>query len=338
MTKDSKVNLFINLEPILKRLVSSNIDEYLKVKTNEKSFEMISNIINLAAHYRLFFAKNKIYSNIYMYIGYPFKVEYKNRNINPNYRDYYEHKYTKDPKTTILTNTLNNVLPFVKIILEYVEGVYLIESDTLESSTVPNLIMREFPTNNVNFILSTDRYDYQYAVKGAYIIRPKLQDSYLVSKTNLMNMIKLEDKIVNDIEVGTNFFPFILSLLGDKYRNIEKIKRIGLGNLLKLINKAIDENLIGKDVSNINLLSKIVKEEYRALLLTNYYCTDIDTQLQMMNVRDVYNVTKQIIDKFDNVALKKINNDYFKHYPIYLIELTEANNLLGKKRKKDIFL
>lgn len=52
LTRDSRVNLFINLEPIIKKLAGANIEDYLKVRTEEKSYEMISNIINLASHYR----------------------------------------------------------------------------------------------------------------------------------------------------------------------------------------------------------------------------------------------------------------------------------------------
>lgn len=332
---DSKVNVFINLEPVLKKLVASNIDEYLKVKTEEKSFELISNIINLAAHYRLFFTKNKLYSKIYLYLNYPFKTNYKNRLINPDYRKNYQHKYTKDTKTLVLSNSLENVLPFVKIILEYIEGVYLIESDYIESALVPLIVTKEYPSNALNFIVTTDKYEYQYVNKGFYIIRPKQDVSYIVSRKNLIEMIKLEEKVLTDKTVNPDLYPFILSLLGDKYRNIEKIKRVGLTSILKMINSAIENNIIGKDVTNINILSNIIKEEYRGMILSNYYCIDLDTQYNLLNYKDLYEITSQIVDKFDNIALKKINDQYFSNYPIYLLELTEARLI---KKKPNIFL
>lgn len=336
LSQDSKVNLFINLEPILRKLVNSNIEEYLKVRTDEKAFELISNIVNLAAHYRLFFTKNKLYSKIYLYLNYPFKTVYKNRLIQSDYRKAYEHKFTKDNKSTVFSNTLENVLPFVKIILEYVEGVYLIEVDSIESSLLPLIITKESKSNEVNFILSSDKYEYQYVNKDFYIIRPKQDDSYMVTKSNLIRMVKLENKIVNDIEVGSNFYPFILSLLGDKQRNIEKIKRVGLSSLLKTIHKAIKDNLISKDISNINILANIIKEDYRGLLLKNYYCVDLDTQYQMLNIKDLYSITSQVVDKFDNVELKKINDQYFRTSPLMLLELTGASKLI--KKKKNVFL
>lgn len=214
------------------------------------------------------------------------------------------------------------------------DGVYLIEADSIESSLVPHIIKKDTPANEINMIVSTDRYDYQYVNKDYYIIRPKKADSYMIDKNNLMHILKLEDKIVNNITVGSHFYPFILSLLGDKYRNIEKIKRVGLASLLKIIHGAIENSIISKDVSNINILSGIMKEEFKGLLLQNFYCTDIDTQFSMLNIKDLYSITSQLTDKFDNVTLKKINNEYFKQHPLFLLELTEANNLIKKKKRK----
>lgn len=333
----SRINFFINFESILKKLSASNVDEYLKVRNSEKIYEMIAEIINLIAHYRMYFTKNRLYSKIYMYMGYPFNITYLNQEINPDYRSDYKHKYTKDRKNFHLSNTIELAIDHVKTILEYIEGVYFITSDSIEPSIIPKIILEENKENAINFILTTDRYEYQYVNKSLYILRPKQNDSYLVSKENVIKIIKLEEKLINDIEVGSNFLPFILSLTGDKYRSIGKLKGVGVAGLLKILDKGIKENIIGKDVTNINLLERIVKPDYVPLLRMNYLCTDIDSQFMRLNVRNKHSIMSQIVDKFDNVSLKKINDQYFRMYPIHLLELTEANKLV-KTRKKDIFL
>jgi hypothetical protein len=249
----------------------------------------------------------------------------------------YEHKYTKDPKTIILKNTLDYSLGFVKTILEYVEGVYFIEPDSIEPSLIPYVITRQSKDDNINIILSTDRYDYQYATEGFYIIRPKQEDSYMVTKENLINIVKLEEKITSDVLVGSNFYQFILPLLGDKYRDISKIRRVGLASILKMIAAGIKADVIGKDTYNHNVFSDILKAEYQSLFRTNFSCTNLVSQYNMLNVRDFYTIEKQIVDKFDNIALKKINDEYFKYYPIYLLELTDAGKL-NKKKGPDVFL
>jgi hypothetical protein len=334
---DSKINLFINLEPILRKLTASDIDKYLRVKKDEKIYEMVSNIVNLAAHYRLFFSKNKLYSNVYIYVGYPFNAVYKNADLQPNYRKTYQHKYTKDPKSMVLGHVLNEVIPLTKTILEYVKGVYLIESNTVETSVIPQVITNESNDNYLNFMLTTDRYEYQYTNHNFYIIRPKQDHSYLLNKDNVIDLMKLEDKIVNDIRLPSSFVPFILSLLGDKYRNIEKIKRIGIGNILKMIRQAIDMNIISSNVTNINVLAEVLKEDIRSQVMENYYLTDIVSQYQVLNMKGRYSITSQLVDKFDNVSLKKINEEEFYLYPMYIMELTHANNLQKPRHNFNIF-
>lgn len=336
LNKNSKVNVFINFESILKKLSSSNIEEYLRVKGEERNFEMISNIINLASHYRLFFAKNGIYSKIFIYLNYPFKNMYKNRLINADYRTYYENKYAKNPNHFVLNEVISSSLPLTKIILEYVEGVYLIQSDYIENSLVPYVISKDTTDNVVNFILTNDKYEYQYVNNGFYILKPNKDDSLLLTKDNAIEIFKRQENIMNDVTLNSRYLPFILSLLGNKERNIEKIKRIGLANIIKMINRALKEHVISEGVYNINILSNIIKEEYKSLVLNNFYCTDIETQFQMLNIKDLYVITSQVIDKFDNETLKKLNDQYFSLYPIQLLELTSGSKFL-KKEKKNIF-
>lgn len=333
----SRVNLFINLEPIIRKLTASNVDEYLRVKNKEKSYELISNIINLASHYRMFFTKSKLYSKVYMYVNYPFRSQYKNRMLNSKYRKDYEQKFTDNPKAMVLSHTMDNIIPFIKIILEYVEGVYLIPSGAVEASVVPQVINKEYPNTHLNLLVSTDRYDYQYVNQGFYILRPKKDQSYIVSPQNAVEIMKLEDKVVDPTLVGNNFIPFILSVLGDKNRSIPKLKRVGIAGIVTMLHKAIEDNIIGPDVRNINILSQIIKDEYRAQVMTNFYTTDIESQVQALNVRDIHMIKEHIVDKFDNVSLKKMNDEYFHGYPIQLMELTEATELLTTRRKKSIF-
>lgn len=330
--EDSTINIFINIESVIRKLASTNVEQYLQVKSDEKTLEMVSCIVNLAMHYRLFFTKNKLYSRVFLYMNYPLsKNYYKNRSINPDYRTYYEHKLTANPKYFTLGKTISDAIPFAKIILEYVEDVYMLQVDGIESSVVPQLITSEcIPDNSVNIIVSSDSYDYQYANKDFYIIRPKQNESYVVNKNNLMDILKNEEKYSKDLKLDSRYYSFIISLLGDRYRNISKLKKIGLATIDKMISKGIEEGIIGKDVFNINILSNIIKQEYRQEVLNNFYCTDIDTQFSMLNFTDKSSISSQLINKFDNLSLKKLNDDYFKNYPLYLVELMGASKYKKK--------
>ena len=63
--------------------------DYLKMNNPIKHIEFISNVINLAAHYKGFFIKNGINLNIYLYIQHPFEsTDQINRKYNDEYRMY----------------------------------------------------------------------------------------------------------------------------------------------------------------------------------------------------------------------------------------------------------
>jgi len=332
ITPNSTINLFINFEPILKKLVTANIEDYLKVKKDERSIELMSNILNLASHYRSFFSKNKLYSKIYIYISYPIiKNTYKNRAMNENYRKYYEDKYGNNPKTFVLSQTLSTIIPLLSVITDYIEGVYFIKSNNIESSLIPYIITKNFKDSSINLILSNDKYEYQYVNNNFYIIHPKKQDSYIIGKDNLIEIIKYEDKIINNIEIDSSLYPFIKSILGDKYRNIEKIKNLGLLTIIKTLDKAIKQGVINNNTNSINILSNIIKKEFKNHLLNNYYTTNLGSQFKALTLKDIYSVTEQIIDKFDNLSLRNLNDKYFTQYPIQLLELTSGGNLSKKK-------
>src|SRR5574344_189362 len=67
---NKKVNVFINLDSLIRTLTSENILRYLVNSNNEnylfQTRNFISNIFNLAAHYRRYFSARHIYSDIYL--------------------------------------------------------------------------------------------------------------------------------------------------------------------------------------------------------------------------------------------------------------------------------
>lgn len=335
ITKDSRVNVFINMEPVLRKLLSVTNEDYSRVsKINLKEFT--SNIINLAAHYRLFFAKNKLYSRIYVYIPTP-QSAYINSTFIEEYRQGYYHNMTKNAKYKNLGNVISDSQEIVQLISEYIEGVYFIESGSIENSVIPYIINSENNDNFHNFIVSNDPYDFQYANLGFDIIVPKKEDSYIVNKDNLIRCLKTRERVETDLEPGPLVYPFILSIMGDKRRSIPKISRMGLMTILKTIDKAISNNIITDRTFNINLLSSIVRDDYSSILLNNFYATDIKSQYSRLGQYDTYFISKQIKDKYDEESLKKINDLYFSETPIMLLEACSGTKFKEKEKDTSIF-
>lgn len=329
------VNVFINLEPIFRK-VATNPDmvKYLKVQTQEKNNEFIAEVINLAAHYRLFFNKARLKSKIYMYFGYPFTVggPYANRRYVDEYRMNYQEKFTRDTNGRIVGNLINDTVSIISTICNYIDGVYFVPMDYIEPSLLPKFMVHKFGSKSLNLIVTNDRYEYQYVNQGFTIIRVKYPHHYVVTKDNLIQVLKQEEKISNDIIIPPHFISFLLSFMGDSRRNIPRVKNIGLGRLLPLIDKAIKEGSITLDTKNIQLLTDFLKEEIQDVVKNNFYCIDVDIQSVYLGSGFDISIQEKLIDKYDNHSLKLLNEEYFSDHPMMLMELTTE-----LRSKKNIF-
>lgn len=335
ITPDSKINIFINLEPIIRLFVSKTTEEYLRVRNNERVIETVSNIINLASHYRLYCAKHKLSSRIIMYAPSMQSHHNKNKIFNKKYRDAYNFRVNKDTRYCICQDTIKEAFTFTRTILEYIDDVYLIDSGSIESGMIPMITTEIFnsPTD-INFLITTDRYEYQYANKDFYVFRPKKENSYLIRQGQIIDTIKVEEKISSPIRVNDKMFSFVYSILGDKNKSIDKIKGVGTSTILSLIDKAKVANILDDDITNINLLINAIKEDVRQDVLNNFYCIDIDFQNSSLTTKDKFFIECQLKNRFGDGSLIQINNQYFANHPIQIIELL-SHRQFGEKPKNN---
>lgn len=323
---NDEVHIYINLEYILSKLCNYNTLEYIKVNKNAK-IEFIANVINLAAHYRLFFNKYKIETKIYLYMP-SFNISsYKNSLYNSEYRMYYRFKFSENAGNTPIYKMIVESLPFLHLIIEYIDGVYFIESNDIENSIIPHMISEEHRKTK-NFIITADLYDLQYVNHDFNVIIPKGEKSFICTKNNVISYLIDLYECKGDYTISSNFLPFIISIIGSKSRNIYNVKGIGARKCFKIIQKAIDEKIVSSNIDNILILLNALKLDIRDKILENYYCIDIKYQENQLTKKDYYVIESQIKDKFDNIALKHINDKYFKQYPIMLQELT-----INKRKK-----
>ncbi len=321
------VNVFINLENVLLKMCNQKTLEEISVDAVDSVFKLISNVVNLAAHYRLYFTKLGIKSKIYFYIQYP-KTNYKNRKINEFYRRTYDHMMFNNVNNHKLEYIVVESLKFLKIIIEYIEGVYIIQSDDIESSLVPKIIIDD---SKHSFIVTTSLYDFQYISDKTHIIYPKLEKSKILTTKNIMDFIISSNHIKTEYNVSYSALPFIIAMSGDKYRNIENIKGIGIGTTLKLLDRAIKENMITENTKSKEFYINIIDKRYQKKIKDNFKCCSVEQQFNQLNEKDLFKIKSQIVDKFDNDSLKTLNDTWFLKYPLYLVELTSQPVPVRKK-------
>lgn len=322
----SRADIYINLESIFKVLMTPRVNNYLMATSeNENQFKinLMSNIVNLAQHYRLYCAKYKKDSRVFLYWNYP-KSDYKNAECIPGYREYYNHKMFKNEGCEYISRNLVACHNFMTKLFHYINQVYLINGGVIDSSVIPYLVEENIycsrDTDDVQrIIVSNTKYDFQYVSYGFTILETNKDDSCIITQDNVIDILKSRMSIKNDMTIPHNLIPFTISLLGDRYRNIPKLSGVGLGTIIKMVNAALEKVLITEQTQDIDMLSKIIGDKYREQFIKNYLCTYIPRQYDELSLLEIREIEKQIVDKFDDNALELINEKYFRTAPLMTI-------------------
>lgn len=329
--KGEEVYIYINIESILKKLSSTIADRQNIINPSKRNLVLTSCVFNLVSHYRYYFHKKSICSRIFVYGPESIDVKYLNREYNKDYR--MKAVIMNTEETSSIAKTYEDSVKMIKTILNYIEGVYFITSGIIEPSIVPLVISKYFRTEvNKNFLITDDRYEYQYIKEYFIILKPRMDKSQLIDSLNVMDILKSKTKCNNIENPDINFLPFIVSVLGDKYRNIDKIKGLGVSRIYSSIEEGLKNNIITDDINNINSLACLIKEEFQNDFLINYMITSIYEQYKKISDVEEKYILNQIIDKHDGGYLKIVNEDHFYEYPLNIIEI----NTGIKKRKLKI--
>ena len=320
--KGEEIYIFINLECVLKKLTSTVTDR-ANIITEKRNIILTSCVFNLIAHYRYYFHKKSICSRIFIYGPESMDMEYLNREYNKDYRTKLMLMNTEE--TSSIGKMYEDSIKMIKTILNYIEGVNFITSGIIEPSVIPLILSKYFKTEqNKNFLITDDRYDYQYIKEYFIVLKPKMEKSLLIDQINVMDILKEKTKCKNIPNPEINFLPFIISILGDKYRNIDKIKGIGISKIYNDIYKGINNDIVTNDINNINSLACLVKEDFHNDFLINYMTTSIYEQYKKLSDVEIKYITNQILDKHDGGYLRVINEEYFNEFPLNIIEINSG--------------
>lgn len=347
------VTLYINLESIIGALHSETYEETLKTCTKAEIknnyLSLISNIINIAAHYRAFFNRMRVQSNIVFFYN-EFKTNKILNNIvyNKNYRKHYFDTYTVD-KYEYINEIIIDGMEYIQNIIDYLDCIYLLKSDRLESSVIPFVVHSDKKLkSDLNLLLTKDIYDFQYVNHKFLVLYPDKEESIILHKKNLIPYMRYRNNLTEEkytMEINPLLFPFIYSVLGDKKRSMDKIKGIGFKKLYRSIEKLYDSSFISDEEPssfNIEHLSSLIKTsnglcnlQIKEVICSNYYSTDLERQANVVSDAIVEEILSGIVNKFDNNGLKRLNDKIFSDYPIYLEDLYNyTENIFASAIKK----
>lgn len=339
-----KVNIFINLESLFRKIHNKYVEEQLislqKKELKEFHMNLISNVLNLAAHYRLYFNKNKIGTNIVFYIQEMDKyVNLNNVQYCKNYRKSFIRKYTDHPELVTVNNVIRSTLNALDTIVTYVEDVYLVSSDRVESSVIPlALIDGKVLDGNLNLMVTTDPYDMQYVNKNFVIIYPAGEESMIVTKKNLFDVFRINEILTVEGSLPTYLLTFILSVIGDKNRGIDKVKGTSFNKVFKTLLKVYDKlGITDDDYIGFEELVSAIKDDpndpngNKKRVVDNYYATDLSSQVRMISKVQMNHLTDCLTNTYESGALTGINDKYFSMAPINVRELTQYKKSSGRR-------
>lgn len=344
-------NIYISFESLYNSIRTTAVENFIKVANKKELNElyrcMISNFINIIAHYRKYFSKNKIKTNIFLYYNTipEHKTEYNNTALVPGYRQHFFHSLTNLDRLTI-NGIIHESISFMKIITEYIENVYMVSTDSVESSLVPMIInMENKHPANINIIISKDEYDLQYVNYNFLLITKFKNDPVLITKKNVVKYLCFKKKYEPKRIVNPLLVPFIVSCSGNRKRSIKGIKGIGFVRIYKSLEKLYEAGYLNdddEDTFGINNIAHVInqsnynflnREDTANQVVRNFRSVDLEYQYDVLSDVQREKIFDQLSDKTDPGTLMDINDRYFSDYPLMLMELNQYD-IVNEMREK----
>ena len=351
------VNIFISFESLYNALRRTDVEKYIQAadKKTIKSLyrNTMSDFINVAAHYREYFNRHRIATNIFYYYNEipDDYLDYNNSAFLPEYRYHFIESLLSADRMAI-NGLIHDSIPFMELITQYLDHIFMVGTKYLESSLIPYVILMEnkYPAN-MNILITKDDYDFSYVNKNFLIITKYCGDPVILTKHNLMKFLDHKYDCRNKdekIELHPTLFPFIQSFLGDKKRSIHGIKKIGYKSIRKSLEELyrigyiFNEDPETMSFNNLcevlmNVEANILKDStYLDDLACNYRAFDLDYQLGVASKAQKEDIMDQLKNKYDYAALEELNRKYFEYYPLMLMELQRYNKKYDTEVYKSI--
>jgi len=329
------VNIFIDFWDVVKSIYKPEVIETLNSLKTMDRFLISSETINMVGHYRHFFASRaRKFSNIIIY--YSDQPDSYLQELYPEYRNEFYSKRLGE--TNSVTQTLNRIIKhnvqITKVFCEYVPHVYFINSGDLNHSIVPSLFLRkdsplEQPVinsdNQLSIIISNEKIHYQDLSLNDKILQLELrgkEKSRVVASEDIISIMKAKSKKEYNFSILPEMTPVLNALTGYKNYDIPSVKKTGDIKALTLVQKLIDESRISNiRYDNLDWINELSNEKG----FTPEHLDEVERNFKLLNhtfypikTNQVINIQNQLIERIDAKAVRYVNDQYFKQYPILI--------------------
>lgn len=331
------LNVFINLDDLYWRLRNSHINQEFQACGTLASKMLISNTLNLIAHYRQWGARKNVSTKVYAYYT-GAKRGFASRIYIPLYRQYYVDKCNLgNADIFYVNNAIQEADTLMKTISNYIDGIYIIDTGILEPSCLPLLINDKVRQADWNILISRDEFELQYVTydKFTYIYPAGDYSKSILAGdvwSHIANKEKIETPNVN--KYPPELIILALAVVGNKRRSIPKVKGMGWRTLFNIVDDLVEK---ANDFSFITLADAMINK----IVGKNVNIEDINNKLSVINMGECVKsvddtiisfITNQLVDIPDYENLHELNRSpqMFASCPLNLQFLTDEGNYSTK--------
>jgi len=317
------VTMYIDVFSIINNLYNPNVLENISSFNNEKSVIFSSNIINLAAHFRNYFATRKqLYTNFVFF--YSTEKSKKEIELYPDYRkDFYIKRLDNNSEFIIMNNLIKNNLKLCQIITDYLPHIYFVNSKEINPNLIPYHFIQSQGSDEISIIYSNDKVQMLNCLqnKNTYLLTSSYGNVNLYNQNDFIELYSGKD----EFDINYQLLPYLFSFSGNKKYSIDGLKGYAELKTCRFFKKLLDENKI----SNINYkepslflneIKNYINPEQYHILERNISMFHIPTMYMMLSESEILS-TFTVKDLQDMRSLVEINAEHYEKYPLHLEEL-----------------
>ena len=339
--KIHSVDIYINLDDIFHTLHKPLIDREFQACGKNAGRQLVSNVFNIIGHYRNWALKEKLNPKIYAYYT-SANTQFRNNVHVTDYRKhFFEINNPHNGKFYFINDAILKAMPIFHAIAKYIDGCYIIDTRHLEPSIFPYYMMQrdDIPSDPFkwNLVVSRDTYDVQYCYQNrCSLISPKGDYSLLVTRKNMWSYVAQRDGMrdVPEYHWTHELYTIAKSIIGDRYRNIPRLRSVGWKTLFKAMecvqNESDDKEIV---LLQRDKLLELMTNKRITVEVANQNISAVSLEIQVgsMLATDSAMINTQFEDMMDYPTLAHINNDLFHEFPLNLTFL--CNQLQNNSMK-----
>ena len=322
------INLYIDLYSMYRTLFSRSY----RTKTNDH-LSMTAALINLCSHYRWYFRRLQVYCKIFIVASY--NLPNYNTKVLNGYNYTMSEKIMNKPVMDMVTLNID----LMKIITEYLQGIYFVTTNYESTVMMRYLIMSEMERGNYNpnMILTKDIYPLQLIPEfpGTTLLRPKKINNQDISEIvypienrmhvpsfwnfccNSRSQMKLNPANINISPVN---FALYSALSHFPERNIKSLVNSTMAN--SIIYNVVQDTPTRLDIETLYMTSNGAISNIPEFKLTQRFNALNAAGLQYNLFMQSTEPTELCLNDLKNPeALNLINSTYFKDDPLDLYNL-----------------